>query len=1462
MNIKDILKERILVIDGAMGSLIQQYKLTEEDFRGERFKDWHKDLKGNNDLLSITKPEVIEEIHRKYLEAGADIIETNTFNASAISQADYDMSHLNYEINLAAAQVAKKAVHKFMSLKVYESDGKPSNLQTFKPSNLRWVAGALGPTSKTLSLSPNVNDPGFRSVTFDEVRDSYADAVRGLIDGGVDLIMVETIFDTLNAKAALVAIQDVFEEKGVELPIMVSGTITDASGRTLSGQTVEAFLNSISHLPLLSVGLNCALGAKEMRPYLEELSEKAPFYISAYPNAGLPNQFGEYDETPEHMCVQMEDFMQSGFVNIVGGCCGTTPDHIRHIAEHARKHKPRVIPKIEPYLRLSGLEAVTLRPESNFMNVGERTNVTGSKKFLRLIKEDKYDEALSVARDQVEGGAQAIDINMDEGMLDAIHAMTKFLNLIASEPDISKVPVMIDSSKFEVIEAGLKCTQGKSIVNSISMKGGEEEFIRQAKIVRKYGAAVIVMLFDELGQADSTPRRIEIAKRAYDILTNQVGFPPQDIIFDPNIFPVATGMEEHRKNAISFFEATKWIKENLPLAKISGGVSNVSFSFRGNDHVRESIHAAFLYHGIKAGMDMGIVNPSQLIVYDEIEKELLELVEDVLLDRNPDATERLINHAEKVKGAGKEKDTREEAWRSASLQERITHALVKGIVDFIDEDTEEARQQFSKAIEVIEGPLMNGMSVVGDLFGQGKMFLPQVVKSARVMKKAVAYLTPYIEAEKVKGQSKGKIVLATVKGDVHDIGKNIVGVVLACNNYDIVDLGVMVSCDKILDAARNEKADIIGLSGLITPSLDEMVHVAKEMQREGFTIPLLIGGATTSKVHTAVKIEPYYNGVVVHVNDASRSVPVVSNLLSIELKENFVADIKSENARTREYHKADRAKGNYISIEEARKNAFILTPNPSPKEKDVAKSYPVVPKILDKKFIDEYLSSDDAKLNGAFALTMGGLGWADYSLEEISQYIDWTPFFISWEMKGSYPKIFDNPERGAEAKKLFDDAQKMLRKIIDEKWLTAKAVIGIFPAGSVGDDIIVDPSPPDSYRDLSKGEGRNISYEKVFFHTLRQQAKKADGERNIALADFINPLPQPLSKGEGSISSTANSDINNTFQFLTGDTHVIKHTLTFAKENRKNPTPAENLLWQNLRNKKLGVKFRRQHPVDVYVPDFVCIEKKLIVEVDGEIHLSQQEYDKSRSYVLNEIGYHVIRFTNDEVINNITVVIEKIKEALLTYSPLSFGEGQGERTSGRGDNSPISITPLSSLDAIPTIRDGQQEGSDYLGAFALSTGFGIETKLAEFEKDHDDYSSIMLKALADRLAEAFAELMHKRVRKEFWGYAADENLSNEEIIKEKYQGIRPAPGYPAQPDHTEKITLWKLLEVEKNTGITLTESLAMYPTAAVSGLYFAHPDAHYFSVGKIQRDQVEDYARRKNMTVEDVEKWLGSVLAY
>ncbi len=1233
-DIRKELEKRVLVIDGAMGTMIQQYKLEEKDFRSKRFADWHKDLKGNNDLLSITQPQIIKAIHKEYLKAGADIIETNTFSGTTIAMADYDMQELAYELNYESAKIAKEAIAEY-------------NLQSGNQQP-KFVAGAIGPTNRTLSLSPNVNDPGFRAITFDELVTAYTEQVKGLIDGGADLLLIETIFDTLNAKAALFAIQNYCEKINRKMPVMVSGTITDASGRTLSGQTTEAFLNSVSHVDLLSVGLNCALGAKDMRPYLEELSNKSPFYVSAYPNAGLPNQFGEYDEDAHTMGHQIEDFLQAGFINIVGGCCGTTPAHIQRIAELAKVAQPRKKPVADTLMHLSGLEPLTLRPESNFLNVGERTNVTGSKKFLRLIKEENYEEALAIAKDQVDGGAQVIDVNMDEGMLDGEAAMTKFLNLIASEPDISKVPIMIDSSKWTVIEAGLKCVQGKAIVNSISLKEGEEKFIEQAHKIKQYGAAVIVMAFDEAGQADTLERRKEICRRAYDILVDKVHFPAQDIIFDPNIFPVATGMEEHRLNALDFFNSTKWIKENLPHAKVSGGVSNVSFSFRGNDHVREAIHGAFLYHAVKAGMDMGIVNPAQLQVYDDIDKKLLELVEDVLLNRRDDATERLVEHAESLKGITKEKTEKDEEWRRGTVEERLSHALVKGLVEYIDVDTEEARLKLGRPLHVIEGPLMDGMNVVGDLFGSGKMFLPQVVKSARVMKKAVAYLEPYLQAEKdanklagIVGngrQNAGKILMATVKGDVHDIGKNIVGVVLACNNYEIIDLGVMVSCDKILEEAKKHDVDIIGLSGLITPSLDEMVHVAKEMERLQFKTPLLIGGATTSKVHTAVKIAQNYSGPVVHVNDASKSVPVASSLISDELRDAFMVEVSKDYDRVREQNKNAQSQNKYISIAEARANKFEIDWNAAEIRK---------PAFTGNKVFD------------------------NYPISELVEYIDWTPFFISWEMKGSYPKILKDPVRGEEARKLFADAQKMLKQIIDEKWLEARAVIGIYPANAVEDDIEV-------YEDENRKKVKTV------FHTLRQQTKKPAGQYNVALADFVAP-----------------------------------------------------------------------------------------------------------------------------------------------------------RTNDSGQTTP-----------------------DYVGAFALTTGIGIDEHVARFEKDHDDYSAIMLKALADRLAEAFAELMHKRVRKEFWGYATGEDLKNEELIKEEYAGIRPAPGYPAQPDHTEKPTLFKLLDAEKNTGIKLTESMAMFPTAAVSGLYFAHPQSHYFGIGKIQKDQVEEYAIRKGMGIDKAERWLGPNLAY
>ncbi len=1215
-SLQQLLEEKILVLDGAMGTMIQRHTLSEEDFRGERLKNHTHDLRGNNDLLSITQPQIIKEIHTQYLEAGADIIETNTFSSTTIAQADYKLEHLAYELNFESAKIAKEVADEFT---------------TRNPSKPRFVAGAFGPTNRTASISPDVNNPGFRAISFDELVKAYSEQAHGLIDGGADWLLVETVFDTLNCKAALFAIIKVQEEKGTNLPVSVSGTITDASGRTLSGQTTEAFWISIKHANLLSVGLNCALGAKDMRPYLETLSNVAHTWVSVYPNAGLPNAFGGYDETAEMMGSDIEDFCKSGFVNMVGGCCGTTPDHIREFARVAEKYAPRKKPVRIPFMQLSGLEPVTMTPESNFMNVGERTNVTGSAKFLKLIKEDKYEDALAVALDQVQGGAQVIDVNMDEGMLDGEEAMKKFLNLTASEPDISKVPVMIDSSKFHIIEAGMKCLQGKGIVNSISLKGGEEEFVKQAKLIHHYGAAIIVMAFDEKGQADSYERRIEICERSYKILTEQIGFPAEDIIFDPNIFPVATGMEEHRQNAIDFFRATKWIKENLPHAHVSGGVSNVSFSFRGNNPVREAMHSAFLYHAIRNGMDMGIVNPTMLEVYDDIPKDLLERVEDVLLDRRDDATERLLAFAETVKKKDKAEVVNEE-WRSASVENRLAHALVKGIVEFIDADTEEARLKYDKPLEIIEGPLMAGMNIVGDLFGSGKMFLPQVVKSARVMKKAVAYLLPYLEEEKRKSgntaKNNGKILLATVKGDVHDIGKNIVGVVLACNNYEIIDMGVMVPADKILECAREENAQIIGLSGLITPSLDEMVHVAKEMERLGMKQPLLIGGATTSKLHTAVKVAPVFSGNVVHVLDASKAVTVASKLLSKDESESFVSSVKSEYAEMREMHANRKSDVEYVTLAEARKNKYQI---------DWRKEEIRKPNFVGVKVFD------------------------DYSIEELAQYIDWSPFFSTWEMNGAYPRIFESEKYGKEAKKLFDDAQALLKKVIAEKWITAKAVIGIFPASS-----------QDEFINVFNEEGKQLT----IFHQMRQQTKKQNGPSNLCLADFVGPK------------------------------------------------------------------------------------------------------------------------------------------------------------------------------------------DDYIGAFAVTTGLGIEKWIEKFEKDHDDYNSIMIKALADRLAEAFAERLHERVRKEFWGYAADEKLSGEDLIHEKYQGIRPAPGYPACPDHTEKPIIWNLLDVEKNTGIRLTESNAMYPTASVSGFYFASPHAKYFGVGKIQKDQVESLAKAKALSVEEMERWLSSNLAY
>lgn len=1221
-KLEKAIQNRIMVLDGAMGTMIQRYKLSEEDYRGERFKGWHTDIKGNNDLLSLTQPQIIEEIHLQYLLAGADILETNTFNAQAISMADYEMEELSYEINLAAARLARKAVEKYYAIQK-ENGADPED---------KFVAGAIGPMNRTLSLSPDVNDPGYRAVTFDEVKNAYSEQVRGLVEGGVDILLVETIFDTLNAKAAIFAIDEVFEEKGIALPIMISGTITDASGRTLSGQTVEAFWISIQHARPFCVGLNCALGAKEMRPHLEALAKIADCYVHAYPNAGLPNEMGEYDQQPAEMCTFIDDFVQSGFVNIVGGCCGTSPDHIRQMANQVKKYKPRKPESREKVTSLSGLEPLIFRENMNFVNVGERTNVTGSKKFARLILNDEYQEALSVAQQQVEGGAQIIDVNMDEGLLDSKAAMVKFLNQVMAEPDIAKLPIMIDSSKWEVIEAGLKCVQGKCIVNSISMKEGEAEFIRQATLARRYGAAVVVMAFDEEGQADTIKRKVEICTRAFKILTEHVGFSPVDIIFDPNIFAIATGIEEHNDYAINFIEATRQIKALCPGSKVSGGVSNLSFSFRGNNLVREAMHSAFLYHAIKAGMDMGIVNAGLIEVYEEIPKDLLELVEDVLFNKREDATERLTTYAENVKLKGGKKIIKDLTWRKDTVVRRLEHALVKGITEFIEEDAEEARQTLDSPLQVIEGPLMDGMNVVGDLFGAGKMFLPQVVKSARVMKKAVAYLTPYIEKEKQKGASsqKGKILLATVKGDVHDIGKNIVGVVLGCNNYEIIDLGVMVPAQKILDTAREQQVDIIGLSGLITPSLDEMVYLAKEMKRQEYDIPLLIGGATTSKVHTAVKIEPMYDGPVVHVLDASRSVTVASNLLSKEgnTKEEFIGKIKTEYEETRVRRANQQSAKQYISIEEARKNKVSVDWN----------NYdPPVPK------------------------QPGVQVWENYPIEELVSYIDWTPFFHTWELKGKYPSIFENKRIGEEARKLFEDARSMLNRIIEEEWFSAKAVVGIFPANSIGDDI-----------EVYKSEDRQQVG--ITLNHLRQQRKKASGQPNLCLADFVAP-----------------------------------------KDSAK---------------------------------------------------------------------------------------------------------------------------------------------QDYIGAFAVTAGVGIEPWLKKFEDDHDDYHAILLKALADRLAEALAERMHQRIRKELWGYAGEETLSNDELIKETYQGIRPAPGYPACPEHTEKLKLWDLLGVHETIGVELTESMAMYPAASVSGWYFSHPQSKYFGVGEIGKDQARDYKNRKGWTDEEADKWL------
>jgi len=1200
--IKDILKERILILDGAMGTMIQRYKLQEKDFRGTQFIHSEKDLKGNNDLLSLTRPEIIKAIHGEYLHAGADIIETNTFSGTSIAQADYSLESEVYDINFQSAKIAKEAAIEYST-----------------PEKPRFVAGAIGPTNRTASMSPKVEDPAFRHITFDQLKVAYTEQVSALIDGGVDLLLVETVFDTLNCKAALFAIQDVFESKNIELPIMVSGTITDESGRTLSGQTAEAFLNSVSHIPLLSIGFNCALGTNAMRPYIKELSDKSEFFISAYPNAGLPNEMGEYDETSEIMGQQLEDFMNSGLVNIVGGCCGTTPDHIAEFARIAAKCKAREIPTLKTQMKLSGLEAVTVTEESNFLNIGERTNVMGSIKFRRLIKDDDFEQALSVALQQVESGAQVIDINMDDGLIEGVETMVHFLNLTASDPDISRVPVMIDSSKWEIIEEGLKCIQGKGVVNSISLKEGEEVFINHAKTVLKYGAAVVVMAFDEKGQAVDFKDKIRICERAYNILTKEVGFPAEDIIFDPNILTVATGIDEHNNYAVDFFMASKWIKKNLPHAKVSGGVSNVSFSFRGNNVVREAMHSSFLYHAIQNGMDMGIVNAGMIEVYSDIPKDLLTAVEDVLLNKDDGATERLVDIAEIYKGGGKKREENLD-WRNQSVEKRLAHSLVKGIVTFIEEDTEEARLKAVKPLDVIEGALMDGMNIVGELFGSGKMFLPQVVKSARVMKKSVAILTPYIEDEKTERSNAGKILMATVKGDVHDIGKNIVGVVLSCNNFEIIDLGVMVSSEKILEAAKKHKVDIIGLSGLITPSLDEMIHVAEEMQRQNFDVPLMIGGATTSKVHTAVKLmDKYTNNAIIHVLDASKSVSASSKLLGSD-SENFKEEMKVKYSEIREHYLKRRSQKQYISLEKARENSF---------EYDWNTYHPITPNNL------------------------GVNTFENINIEDVIPYIDWTPFFISWEMKGKFPAILSNEKYGEEATNLHNDAIEMLKKIVSEKWLTLKSVVGIWEAKQEGDDVIISES------------GEQIEC----FNFLRQQSKKT--KNNLCLSDYVSPV------------------------------------------------------------------------------------------------------------------------------------------------------------------------------------------KDYMGAFVCTAGLEIENQLSVFEKNLDDYNNILLKSLADRLAEALTEYMHEKVRKEIWGYASTENYTNNDLIKEEYHGIRPAPGYTACPDHTEKLKIFKLLNAEQ-IGVSLTESMAMYPNATVSGYYFSHPDSKYFSVGKIQDDQIADYAKRKNKSTNEIEKWLRS----
>jgi len=1220
-TIRKIAENRILILDGAMGTMIQSYRLNEYDYRGTVLENHSVNLKGNNDILSLTQPHIIKEIHSKYLDTGADIISTNTFNATQISQSDYKTENYSYDINFQSAKIAKE-----VAVRYTKND----------PTKPRFVVGVLGPTNKTASMSPKVEDPGFRNITFDELVENYTESARALIDGGVDSLMVETIFDTLNAKAALFAIQNIFENINKRLPIMVSGTITDASGRTLSGQTLSAFYYSIKHVPLFSVGLNCAFGAEQLRPHIEELSNICDSMVSFHPNAGLPNELGEYDESPEHMANIISDVAKAGFVNIVGGCCGSTPEHISAIAKTVKGITPRKSKKKENYTCLSGLEPTIINKESLFVNIGERTNVAGSTKFRRLIKEENFNEAISVARQQIEGGAQIIDINMDEAMLDSEKLMEKFLRLISSEPDIAKVSVMIDSSKWTVLETGLKNLQGKGIVNSISLKEGEEQFLNQAKLVRKYGAAVIVMAFDEKGQADTYERKIEIIDRSYKLLTQQVGFSPEDIIFDPNIFAVATGIKEHNNYALNYIKTCSYIKEDYPGCLVSGGVSNLSFSFRGNNRIREAMHSVFLYHAIQAGMDMGIVNAGQLVVYDDIDKELREAVEDVILNRHSDATDNLIRLAEKFKGV-KKADVIKKDWRNKTLEKRIEHSMVEGINEFIEDDVEQLRQKYDNPVKIIEGPLMDGMNRVGDLFGSGKMFLPQVVKSARVMKQAVAYLEPYIQESLTSSgikKQKTKIVLATVKGDVHDIGKNIVSIILQCNNIDVIDLGVMVTAEKIIATAKEENAQMIGLSGLITPSLAEMEHVASKMHRLGLEIPILIGGATTSKLHTAVKIAPKYDNPVVYVPDASRSVLVVSDLLNSVRSEKFVKTLFQEQTDIRNNYAERKNPSELISLSEAQKNKVVI---------DWDDYSPPIPQFTGVKIFD------------------------DYSIKELVEYIDWTPFFSTWELKGKYPEILKNPTIGEQAQKLFDDAQLLLNQIIDEKLLNAKAVLRIFPANSVGDNIEV-------YSDESKN---SVIYQ---LHHLRQQVSKGKGKPNFCLSDFIAP-----------------------------------------------------------------------------------------------------------------------------------------------------------KSSGK---------------------------TDWIGAFAVTAGIGVKYLVEQYEKEHDDYSAIMVKAIADRLAEAFAELLHKKVRTEFWGYAKDEDLSDTDLIKEKFVGIRPAPGYPACPDHTEKQKIWDLLDVVTNIGISLTESFAMDPAASVSGLYFAHPKSQYFSVGKITKDQVGDYAKRKEISVSEAEKWLAPNLGY